>query len=306
MNADWLQISTRVERAAAEDAEAALFEAGALSVTFRDAGDVPVLEPAPGETPLWPELVVTGLFDRGSDPLLLRAALQASFPEADWLSSALAERAWEREWLKDFRPMRFGTRLAVVPGGLPDPPGAVIVRLDPGLAFGTGTHPTTALCLEWLDALGTPGPCGRAPLAGARVLDFGCGSGILAIAALKLGAAAAVGVDLDPQALLATRSNAAANGVSEALVACTPEELDGALDGRPVDVLVANILAGPLQALLPEFVSRVRPGGRLALSGILVSQQETLAATAVPHFELDPPVSRDDWVRISGRRKSTS
>jgi ribosomal protein L11 methyltransferase len=306
MNADWLEISTTVEQAAAEAAEAALFAAGALSVTLRDAGDAPVLEPAPGETPLWPELVITGLFDRGSDPLLLRAALHAMLPEADWLHSPLAERAWEREWLKDFRPMRFGRRLAVVPGGLPDPLDAVIVRLDPGLAFGTGTHPTTALCLEWLDALSAPTAGGPAPLAGARVLDYGCGSGILAIAALKLGATAAVGVDLDPQALLATRANAAANGVGEALVACAPGELESVLEGRQVDVLVANILAGPLKALLPEFALRLRPGGMLALSGILVSQQERLAATAASNFELDPPVTRDDWARVSGRRKSTN
>jgi ribosomal protein L11 methyltransferase len=306
MNAEWLEISTTVERAAAESAEAALFGAGALSVTFRDAGDAPVLEPAPGETPLWPELVVTGLFDRGTDPLLLRAALQAMFPEADWLSSPLPERAWEREWLKDFRPMRFGTRLVVVPGGLPTPRDAVIVRLDPGLAFGTGTHPTTALCLEWLDALAAPASGGPAPLAGARILDHGCGSGILAIAALKLGAAAAVGVDLDPQALLATRANAAANDVAEALVACMPGELENVLGGRQVDVLVANILAGPLQELLPEFALRLRPGGMLALSGILVSQREMLAASAASHFELDPPATRDDWARVSGRRKSAS
>lgn len=306
MTADWLEISTTVERAGAEPAEAALFEAGALSVTFRDAGDAPVLEPAPGETPLWPELVVTGLFDRGTDRRAALAALQATLPAAAWHAGSLAERAWEREWLKDFRPMRFGRRLAVVPGGLPAPEDAVVLRLDPGLAFGTGTHPTTALCLEWLDALAAPAPGGPAPLAGALLVDYGCGSGILAIAALKLGAAAAVGVDLDPQALLATRANAAANGVAEALVACAPGELDGVLAGRQVDVLVANILAAPLQALLPEFALRLRPGGMLALSGILVSQQETLAARAASHFELDPPASRDDWARISGRRKSAS
>lgn len=304
MTADWLELSATVDRALADRAEEGLFSAGALSVTFQDAADAPVLEPAPGETPLWPTLNVTGLFRGDADPLAILAALHASVPGAEWRVATLANRAWEREWLRDFRPLRFGRRLAVVPGGMAPPEGTIAVRLDPGLAFGTGTHPTTALCLEWLDGLAVPAPGERSPLRDALVVDYGCGSGILAIAALRLGAATAIAVDLDAQALLATRTNAAANGVADRLQAGTPAELSAMLDGRKADILVANILAGPLQALLPRFAATLRAGGLLALSGILVGQELALMAAAEPLFDMDPPAMREDWVRLSGRRNA--
>lgn len=304
MAVDWLEVSATVDRALAGNAEELLFAAGALSVTFQDAADAPVLEPAPGATPLWPTLTVTGLFAGDADPLAILAAIHAGVPDAEWRVSTLADRAWEREWLRDFKPLRFGRRLAVVPGGMAPPAGTIAVRLDPGLAFGTGTHPTTALCLEWLDGLAATVPDGKPPLDDALVVDYGCGSGILGIAALRLGAAQTVAIDLDAQALLATCANAAANGVESRLHAAAPEELATVLDGRKADILVANILAGPLQQLLPEFAATLKAGGLLALSGILVGQESALMAAAEPLFRLDVPAIREDWVRLSGRRKS--
>lgn len=287
-------------REAAAAAEEQLLAAGAIAVTLLDAEDQPVLEPAPGETPLWPQLRITGLFAAETDALRVLAELSRLDPGIAWHPSALPDRAWEREWLRDFRPLRFGSRLAVVPHGHEAPAGAVVVRLDPGLAFGTGTHPTTALCLEWLDA---QAPAGPEPLAGRLVIDYGCGSGILALAALKLGATAAIGVDLDPQALRATAANAAANEVGERLETCPPEGLETVLARRKADILLANILAGPLQALLPGFAARLKPGGQLVLAGILAEQAEALAARAAPWFELEPPAVRAGWARLAGRRK---
>ena len=241
--------------------EDALFGLGALSVTLTDAADDPVLEPAPGAMPLWPTIVINAVFAADADMLAIRTALSGA-PGLDPLLVAeqsrfetVADRAWEREWLKDFRPMRFGRRLWVCPGG--QRPAAdvaddtVLVELDPGLAFGTGTHATTALCLDWLDS------GAGAWLADASVIDYGCGSGILAVAALKLGAARAVAMDIDPQALLATRENAERNGVLERVQVTADPECGGAT----VDVLLANILAGPLVGLAPRFAERVRPGG---------------------------------------------
>ncbi len=302
-NPDWLEVSATLPRERSEAAESDLLAAGAMAVTLLDAEDQPVLEPAPGETPLWPMVRITGLFPGDADPLRVLAELSRLAPGIDWRPSRLTGRAWEREWLRDFGPLRFGRRLAVVPGGQDAPQGSVVVRLDPGLAFGTGTHPTTALCLEWLDTL-APSPAGAAsPLAGALVVDYGCGSGILAIAALRLGARAAIGVDLDPQALLATRDNATANEVADRLTACAPEDLDVVLHGRKADILLANILAGPLHELLPEFAARLRPGGQLALSGILADQAEALSRRAATWFEIEPPEIREEWARLSGRRK---
>jgi ribosomal protein L11 methyltransferase len=303
---DWLQVSATIGRESAAAAEESLLSAGALSIDLRDAAEEPVLEPGPGETPLWSRLTITGLFHGDTDPLAVLAALQDRLPGAGWRVGSLAERAWEREWLRDFRPMRFGRRLAVVPTGMAEPPGTVVLRLDPGLAFGTGTHPTTALCLEWLDGLSTGAGDARPPLEGAVVLDYGCGSGILGIAALLLGAAEAIAVDLDPQALLATRANAHANGVEARIVACAPQDLPTVMADRKADILVANILSGPLRELLPEFAARLVAGGRIALSGILAGQEIVLAAAAEPWFQLDRPLTREDWVRLSGQRKPAS
>jgi ribosomal protein L11 methyltransferase len=304
-SADWLEVSIVVDREQAELAEDHLVAAGAVSITLQDAADDPVLEPAPGELRLWPRVTITGLFAGDADPLAVLATVQDGIPGATWSIASLADRAWEREWLRDFKPLRFGARLAVVPTGMEPPPGTLVLRLDPGLAFGTGTHPTTALCLEWLDALAGNQDDASPRLENALVIDYGSGSGILAVAALRLGAAEAIAVDIDPQALLATRSNAAINGVGEKLTACAPPELAAVLAGRKADILVANILAGPLQSLLPEFAALLREDGLLALSGILAGQETALEAAAARWFRLEPPADRDDWVRLSGQRKST-
>jgi ribosomal protein L11 methyltransferase len=297
----FLQLTLDVANADPAPYEDALFAAGAQSVTLTDAADNPILEPAPGALPLWPTVVVKALFAHDTDSNVVIAMLQSTLPGQlpAHRFTVVEDRIWEREWLKDFKPMRFGHRLWICPGGMPLPAdananaNACIVHLDPGLAFGTGTHQTTALCLQWLDG---------AELTGKRVIDYGCGSGILAIAALKLGAQSAVGIDLDPQALLASRDNAQRNGVSDRL-ALQPADADSATTG-PADILLANILAGPLEQLAPQLSGLVRPGGRLVLSGILQQQAAPLARCYCAWFEMEPPAIQDDWVRLSGIRKA--
>jgi ribosomal protein L11 methyltransferase len=272
--------------------EEACFASGALSVTLTDAADEPVLEPAPGTTPLWKAIRLTALFADGADGPARVATLEAATglgPGAIRCES-LADRAWEREWLKDFHPLRFGRRLWVCPGGQPAPdPAAVILELDPGLAFGTGTHQTTAMCLEWLDG---------ADLAGRTVLDFGCGSGILALAALKLGAASAIATDIDPQALLATRENAARNHLESRIRICLPDSLPEAHG----DVVLANILAGPLVELAPQLAAATSPEGRILLAGMLESQAESVADAYRPWFHMTQFASREGWTVLTGTR----
>lgn len=266
---------------------------GALAITLRDAGDNPILEPGPGETPLWSDTCITGLFDADQDLEPLKTALRDRFALTQlpaWRTEELADRVWEREWMRDFGPMRFGRRLWVIPKDDAVPhDDAVVIRLDPGLAFGTGTHPTTALCLEWLDGLN---------LEEQRVLDFGCGSGILAIGALLCGAAEAVGVDIDSQALTASRENARNNNVADRLtVTSTSATAQG-----PFDVLVANILAGPLIELAPSMLAKLRPGGTFALSGILAHQVDAVSDAFHAGTTLDAPAVTDGWARLSGVR----
>ncbi len=297
----FLELALIVRAAQQESAETALADLGALAVTLADAdAETPderaIFEPGVGETPLWAQVRMLALFAADADRRGLMAALAELLPELepDHLEFCeVADQDWERAWMDRYQPMRFGRRLwiypwNVEPAGLDDD--AVVVRLDPGLAFGTGTHPTTALCLEWLEGL---------DLAGTSLLDYGCGSGVLAIAALKLGAAQATGVDNDPQALTASADNAARNGVAAQLALHAPTRLP------PVaaDVLVANILAGPLAELAPTFAVRLRPGAPFALSGILAGQESELLAryAACGFVELTVSV-REGWVRIDGRR----
>jgi ribosomal protein L11 methyltransferase len=294
----WIQISFTVEQERAPLLEAALENAGALAVTLGDAGDDPQLEPPPGAMPLWEGVKVTALFaDEPGAEAQVAAVAKALHPLAIAapLVERIEDRAWERVWLDDFRPTRFGRRLWVCPQDQPpgDPDG-IVVDLDPGLAFGTGHHPTTALCLEWLDG---------ADLAGRTVLDFGCGSGILAIAALKLGAARAIAVDHDPQAIEATQANAAANGVSDRLAVGLPEDLAALSGGLPADLVVANILAGPLVDLAPTLLGALRPGGALALSGVLADQVEAVRAAYADQLELEPGRLREDWGLICGSKR---
>lgn len=270
---------------------------GACSIAYTDAGDNPVLEPAPGEAPLWSDTRISGLFSPDVDLLALQDDLRRSL-NLEALPrhkiEELANRAWEREWLRDFGPMHFGKRLWVCPGDAAvDDRDAVVIHLDPGLAFGTGTHPTTALCLEWLDGL---------ELDDASVLDFGCGSGILAIAALKLGCKTATACDIDPQAIRATRINAERNGVAERLTATI--EPGGQCAGY--DIVIANILAGPLVDLAEEVSAKVKNGCLLALSGILSNQVDEVQAAYSRWIEFDAPAVREQdgqtWVRLTGRR----
>ena len=290
----WLQLSFNLPREQADTASLNLELAGALSITLGDAGDEPQLEPGPGETPLWSEVTLTALFesDPESQALVGRLAHSLTARGIPPRIERIEDQIWERVWLDTFKPTRFGSRLWVCPHGqAPDDPNAVIVALDPGLAFGTGHHATTALCLEWLDG---------AALAGKTVLDFGCGSGILAIAALKLGAARAIAVDHDHQALEATRDNAAANHVADRLGIHLPDDQPVEI----VDCVLANILAGPLITLAPRLIERLRPEGELALSGVLAEQVESVRAAYADWIELDPTRIREDWALISGRRKT--
>ena len=291
-----LQLTIDIGTRDPQPVEDALFEAGAVSVTLLDAADDPVLEPAPGQTPLWPTIVVRALFDTEADPVRLARVVEtacgAGLPAPTF--ERIEDRAWEREWLKDFRPMRFGRRLWVCPGGLPaDDPDAIRIELDPGLAFGTGTHATTAMCLEWLDGLPVDA------LRGLHVIDYGCGSGILAIAAVKLGAARATGMDIDPQALLATGQNAARNGLANRIQVTD----DPRLGAMAADILLANILAGPLVELAPRLAGLVRPGGLLALSGLLLDQAGPVAEAYQPWFDISLTGTRDGWGLLSGRRR---
>lgn len=277
--------------------EAILVRHGAKAVSLTDAGGAAVLEPAPGETPLWNDTRIAGLFDADFDVEALKRDLKDSLaidslPEHRLES--LRDRAWEREWLRDFRPRRFGERLWIAPDEMPvAAANAVVVKLDPGLAFGTGSHATTALCLEWLDGL---------ELAGKTVLDYGCGSGVLAIAALKLGAISAFGIDIDAQAIAASKRNATRNGVDRRLGL----GMAAAGAGEQYDVVVANILAGPLAELAPVLAAAVRANGLLALSGVLAEQVDGLAAAYEEWFEFDEPAllpqDGQTWARLSGTR----
>ncbi|NAW35582.1 50S ribosomal protein L11 methyltransferase [Halomonas alimentaria] len=302
----WLQLKAHIAPEQAETLEELLLAEGATAITLQDAHDDPVFEPERGSTPLWHETVLTGLYDdlEGVDAMLERvhqawAAEQPEEPCPEIEVELLADRDWEREWMDDFTPLQMGERLWIVPSWHEPPePGAVNLHLDPGLAFGTGTHPTTALCLAWLDGLAI-----SEALEGQAILDIGTGSGILAIAALKLGAASATGTDIDPQALTASRDNAERNEVAEdALRLSYPEQLD---DGEAFPVVVANILAGPLVEMAPMIAGHIAPGGRLALSGILAAQaEEVLQAYREQGLRMDEPVTREGWVRLTGRRPS--
>ncbi len=299
----WLELQLTLDAAAQPDAEAALEDLGALSVTLMDAdADTPdeasIFEPGVGETPLWQSLTLLALFEADRDRRGIVHVLQDALPELAPGAIGfreVADRDWERAWMDRYRPMQFGRRLWIYPWNIEPPDDrdmSAIVRLDPGLAFGTGTHPTTALCLEWLD---------RLDLAGKTLLDYGCGSGVLAIAALKLGAARAIGVDNDPQALIATRDNAARNEVSDGLHVCLPNELS---TDAQADLFVANILAGPLAELAPRFAALCKPAAPFALSGILAGQEgELLDRYRACGFVDLRAVHREDWVRIEGMRE---
>ena len=316
----FLELSFDLGGLDADSAESAASACGAFAVTFVDARDDPVLEPAPGEMPLWAATRVKCLFPpaaahepglRATLATVLAATLGIDVSRIE--ARVLADRPWEREWLKDSHAMRFGRRLWVCPHhehvGAPD---AVVVALDPGLAFGTGTHASTALCLTWLDAHfpDSPAPAGHfaeTPVQGldaylpqgAKVIDYGCGSGVLAIAAARLGAAEVHAYDIDPQALIATAANAAANDVLTRLqVHASAATLPGG-----ADVLLANILAAPLCALAPQFGALVRPGGQVVLAGLMAHEAAEVTAAYRACFDVVRFGERDGWACLTGRRR---
>ncbi|EGU59637.1 ribosomal protein L11 methyltransferase [Vibrio nigripulchritudo ATCC 27043] len=293
----WIQIKLNASDKNAEQISDMLMEeTGALSVTFLDAKDTPIFEPLPGETRLWGETDIVALYDAEIDAKQVLAQISASGLLEEGFAhkvEQLEEKDWEREWMENFHPMQFGKRLWICPSwrDIPDPT-AVNVMLDPGLAFGTGTHPTTSLCLEWLDGL---------DLEGKTVIDFGCGSGILAIAAIKLGASKVIGIDIDPQAIQASRANAERNGVAEQLELFLPQDQP---DNLVADVVVANILAGPLRELSGVIKGLIKPEGMLAMSGVLDTQAEDVANYYRDELNIDPIVEQSEWCRISGKKKA--
>ena len=300
----WLELNLILHARDQDRIEAALEDLGVLSITLRDAdAETPderaIFEPGVGETPLWSMIVMDALFEAVTDRGNVLQVLIDRVPELEPSQITfrdVADQDWTRVWMDQFKPMQFGRRLWIYPWNI-EPPAdddSVIVRLDPGLAFGTGTQPTTALCLAWLYGL---------TLRDQHVIDFGCGSGILALAALQLGAASVIGIDNDPQAITATIDNAERNGVADRLTVFLPDKFDrDALLGS-ADALVANILAGPLGELAPQRAAFVQPNGKLALSGILREQADDLVVRYAEWFDDLSVTTQEDWVRISATRK---
>jgi ribosomal protein L11 methyltransferase len=290
----WLEISVRVTRDHAPLVESVLQDQPALALTLTDDADDPVFEPGVGETPLWPSLRITALFDGDTpvEPLTRLLSLVPGIDRPQQVSfRVLDDCQWERLWLDRFQPMQFGRDLWVVPGAQDVPDAAVhVLRLDPGLAFGTGTHATTRLCLQWMDGH---------DFNNQTVLDYGCGSGVLGIAAAIKGAKRVTCIDNDPQALIATRDNARRNDVAHILEVTDP----AALTPAAADVVLANILAAPLITLAPRLTAALKPGGSLVLSGILEQQADDVMAAYQEHTGALSVTRDDGWVRLDGRKK---
>ncbi len=289
----WLQLKLNTRPEHAEAVAELLSDAGATAVTLQDAENQPLYEPAPGSTPLWEHTGITGLFPANTDMEALKIQLQQQSGNlfSGWQTQPLEDKEWSRAWMDNFHPMQFGKNLWICPGWhSPPDPEAVNILLDPGLAFGTGTHATTALCLEWLDTH---------PPDGLSVIDYGCGSGILSIAAAKLGAKQVLAIDNDPQALQATSDNAKKNRLEGKITTFLPEDSNPA----PCDLLLANILANPLINLASRFSEQVTPGGSLILSGILAEQETSVAETYESWFDIIGIQERDGWIRLEGRKK---
>lgn len=287
----WIQINITVAEATAEPLSDTFMEVGAVSVTFADAQDNPIYEPEIGTTPIWQQTRVIALFDAEINPKTIVAQLIEQMPQfssTDFRIEALEDKDWIRAWMDQFQPMQFGDHLWIVPSWCEPPQAdAVNLLLDPGMAFGTGTHPTTALCLTWLD---------QNPPKDLSVIDYGCGSGVLALAAKKLGAKSVQGTDIDPQAILASQQNAQRNQAD------IPFALVKDFQSPPVDCLLANILAGPLKTLAPEFKRLLKPNGTLVLSGLLSQQADDLIDFYREQgFTLTGKHTLDEWAQLSFR-----
>ncbi|NHN37017.1 50S ribosomal protein L11 methyltransferase [Pseudomaricurvus alcaniphilus] len=301
----WLQLRIDTDRHRAAELEDALLAAGAASVTLQDNADQPILEPALGETPLWESTRITGLFDASIDVAAVTRELAGlcskPLPPHRW--EQLEDKDWEREWMQHYQPIDCGNNLWICPSWLQPPVAdATNLLLDPGLAFGTGTHPTTFLCLQWLAEQAAVTDSGTAPFANRVFVDYGCGSGILGIAALLLGGQQVTGVDIDPQALLASRDNAARNGIAAERL---PVFLPAQCPPVEADILLANILAGPLAQLAPTLTDLTRRGGWLCLSGILVEQADAVMAAYRPWFEFEPVRTMEEWVCLTARKRAS-
>jgi ribosomal protein L11 methyltransferase len=289
----WHQISVITNEETAPKVADYFSDIGAVSVTYMDAEDEPVYEPAIGETKIWTQTRVIALYELTADPAKIRSQALKQFQQESlkhWEFEVIEDQAWERAWMEHYRPMKFAGKLWVCPTGQEQrEENTVCLILDPGLAFGTGTHPTTALCLEWLASH---------ELAGKTVIDYGCGSGILAIAALLLGAKMVYAVDIDPQAITATECNAAKNNVQDKIVCCLPEQFKSTnVQG---DVVLANILAKPLIDMVGQIAGLVVSNGQLVLSGILAEQADSVIDAYYPFLPLNRPVQQEDWVRLAG------
>ena len=293
-NTDWIQIKLRTTNQSADTIAELLEQLGALAVSYTDAEDSPILEPKPGERRLWPNTEVTGLLEQGTDPKPILAVLKQLLGDhIPMVATTLEDKNWIRAWMDQFKPLKFGQHLWICPSWLSvDEKDSVVVMLDPGLAFGTGTHPTTSLCLSYLDSL---------DLKDKDVLDYGGGSGILAIAALKLGAKSATGVDIDEQALIASKENAKRNGVEDKLQLIMGT--DKKLDLPQFPITVANILAGPLAELEPIIASLTQSGGKLALSGILTEQADSVIEAYSKDFVMNKVKDLDGWALLTGTKK---
>lgn len=293
----WLQIAINTTKENAETAEDCLFAAGAQTVTLTDAADQPILEPGVDETPIWNTVTITGLFGLDENQHDLLDVIKQRLSNIDFTIKAeqLPDQNWTRAWMDHYHAMQFGERLWVCPLHLEPPEAdAINLRLDPGLAFGTGTHPTTSLCLRWLD---------QNIKTQNDVLDYGCGSGILAIAACMLGAQHADGVDIDPQALVATHSNAEVNRVNEKIDTWLPEEFQQQHADRQYEIVIANILSGPLAQLAPVLAAHTKTKGDIVLSGILREQAETVLDSYKAFFDMDEPVFEEDWTLLHGVKR---
>lgn len=290
----WLQIRVNSSREQAAAVEDALLEQGSQAVTLEDNADQPIFEPQLGETPLWQDTRVTGLFDADIDTDAVIRSLNEQLPPGNAISWHLLEdKDWEREWMSHYHPIQCADNLWICPSWTAPPdPQAVNLMLDPGLAFGTGTHPTTFLCLQWL---------AQQSLKDRTVVDYGCGSGILGIAALLLGANRVIGTDIDPQALLATRENVSRNRLSaDSFPVFFPDKCPR----EPVDVVLANILAGPLVELAPSLCDLLKPGGRICLSGVLSTQESALLAAYEPRIAIDTVTRREEWICLTGTART--
>ena len=296
----WLQIHITVDQAQVDYTETLLSCLGSVSVTLDDAENQELLEPLPGETPLWNKVIVTGIYAQEDDEeinvVALETFIKAQMPEAPLRREFMEDQEWERTWMDAYEPIQIAEKYWIVPQWMEAPePDAVNIKLDPGLAFGTGNHASTFLCLQWL---------GKTDVKDKIVIDYGCGSGILGVAALLLGAKKVYATDIDPQAVHATQQNAELNGVLDNLYVGLPEEFNETFKNQKADVFVANILASPLMALAPEFSTLIKSEGEFALAGVIKEQVDDVSAVYSEFFDiLDVEEREEYWCRISGKRQ---